>query len=74
MNPFLNFTALLMQSLLFAITYLPTKFFTRLKIIGSENLKNLPPGGVIVMANHASQLDPGLLDLALPWNTRFRPG
>ncbi len=25
------------------------------------------------MANHASQLDPGLLDFALPWNTRCRP-
>jgi len=73
MSPFLNLTALLWEAVLFAATSIPTRFFLHFTVRGLENLENLPPGPLVVMANHASQLDPGLLNLALPWTRRFRP-
>jgi len=73
MSPLLNLTAFIMQAGLFVLTYLPTKFFAHLEVKGKENLYNLPPGPVIIMSNHASQLDPGLLNLAVPWTLRLRP-
>jgi len=74
MTPLLNLSALIIQTILYVVAYLPTRFFTGFKVKGARNLQNLPAGGVIIMSNHASQIDPGLLDFALPWNRRFRPG
>lgn len=73
MTPLLNLSALCIQAILYAVAILPTMFFTRFRVDGKEYFENLPAGGIIVMSNHVGQVDPGLLDLALPWKMRCRP-
>ena len=70
---FYYMTAILMQAGLFVVTYPLAKFFARFEVLGKENLRDLPRGPIIIMANHASQLDPGLLNLGIPWTHRLRP-
>jgi 1-acyl-sn-glycerol-3-phosphate acyltransferase len=45
--------------------FLTFKFFTKLEIIGKENLKNIK-GPVIFISNHASYFDPYIIGAAIP--------
>lgn len=62
--------------LLFLLTRLPVRLlfrvFTRLEINGVENIKSLKPG-VIIAANHTSELDPILLTFIFPFRSKLLP-
>ncbi len=47
-------------------------FFIKFEVYGLENIKNLK-NSVIFVPNHASELDPLLVFVALPWFSKFAP-
>ncbi len=65
-NTLLLRTPALLQHIIWPTTRLILKFFTRFRVIGLENLENLPPG-VIFAANHSSEIDPIVIPAALPF-------
>lgn len=54
----------ILQTLVWIPTWLVLGFFARLKVVGNNNVKNLPQGAIFA-ANHASELDPILLPASL---------
>jgi 1-acyl-sn-glycerol-3-phosphate acyltransferase len=63
---------LILQTLIWPITRPMLWFFLHLKIVGMENLKDLPRG-VIFASNHSSELDPIIVPASLPFCSRFMP-
>lgn len=65
---------LLLQRLLWAPTRLIFRFFCKLKVYGRENLKQVTrKHGTIFVANHASELDPPLVNAALHFTSEHSP-
>lgn len=72
MNRFFYFVPFILQNLFF-VTFLPLyKFFLRLEIKGTENLRNLK-GPIILAPNHTSELDPTVIPLIFPFFSPHLP-
>lgn len=63
---------LILQAIIGTIARFFFSFFGRLKVSGLEHLRNLSKG-VILAPNHASELDPILMWVALPYFSAFKP-
>lgn len=71
-NPLFIYSPLILQTAIWPITRPLFRFFLHLKILGADNLKDLPKG-VIFASNHASELDAVLIPASLPFLSRFMP-
>ena len=71
-NPIFLNSPLILQTAIWPITRPLFWFFLRLKVIGLDNIKNLPKG-VIFASNHSSEMDAILIPASLPFLSRFMP-
>ena|SRR3989344_5563752 len=74
MSRFFYISPFILQTAIWPITRPMFRIFLRLKIKGTERLKNLPRGkGVIFAVNHTSELDPILVPASLPFISPLMP-
>lgn len=71
-NTILLYIPLILQTIVWIPTRIVLSIFLRLKISGTENLRNLGRS-VIFAVNHSSELDPIVVPAALPLFSRFMP-
>src|ERR1035437_6979055 len=69
---FRYYSPIILQKIGYAIFFLLYKFFVRIEICGRENLPGLS-GPIILASNHASELDPPAMALALPFFSKLFP-
>ncbi|HEY9584758.1 MAG TPA: lysophospholipid acyltransferase family protein [Candidatus Paceibacterota bacterium] len=71
-NPIFLKSPLILQTAIWPATRFFFWFFMHLKVVGLENLKDLPKG-VIFASNHTGELDPIIVPASLPFLSRFSP-
>lgn len=71
-NPLFLNSPLILQTAIWPITRPLLWFFVHLKVLGLENIKDLPKG-VIFASNHTSELDVIMIPASLPFLSRFMP-
>src|SRR3989344_5971123 len=71
-NPIFLKSPLVLQTAIWPATRFFFWLFLHLRVVGLENLKNLPKG-VIFATNHSSELDPILVPASLPFLSKFMP-